>query len=62
WRTIHSGITFPGALAFDGSGRLYVANIPRKGANTIAVFAAGGSRPVHTYRLTEQFSALAVPR
>jgi hypothetical protein len=62
WRTIHSGITFPGALAFDGSGRLYVANIPRKGANTIVVFDAGGSRPAHTYQLTEQFSALAVPR
>jgi hypothetical protein len=62
WRTIHSGITFPAALAFDGSGRLYVANVPRNGANTIDVFAAGGSRPVHTYKLTEEFSALAVPR
>jgi hypothetical protein len=60
WRTIH-GIPFPAALAFDGSGRLYVANAPRKGASTITVFAAGGSRPVHTYPLTEQFSALAVP-
>jgi len=62
WRSIHSGITFPAALAFDRSGRLYVANIPSKGANTIAVFAAGGSTPVHTYALKEQFSALAVPR
>ncbi len=60
WRTIR-GVPFPAALAFDGSGRLYVANAPRKGADTIAVFAAGGSRLVHTYQLTEQFSALAVP-
>jgi sugar lactone lactonase YvrE len=62
WRSIHSGLTSPVALAFDTSGRLYVANVPRKGANTIAVFAAGGSTPVHTYALKEQFSALAVPR
>lgn len=60
WRSIHSGITFPVALAFDRSSRLYVANAPSKGANTIAVFAAGGSTPVHTYALKEQFSALAV--
>jgi hypothetical protein len=62
WRLIRSGITFPVALAFDRSGRLYVANVPRKGAQTIAVFAAGGSMPVHTYALKEQFAALAVPR
>jgi sugar lactone lactonase YvrE len=61
WRLIHSGITFPVALAFDSSGRLYVANVPRKGASSIAVYAAGGSAPVHTYALKEQFSALAVP-
>jgi hypothetical protein len=60
WRTIR-GIPFPAALAFDGSGRLYVANAPRKGASSIAVFAAGGSKPIHTYQLTEQFAALAVP-
>ena len=60
WRTIR-GISFPAALAFDGSGRLYVANAPRKGASTITVFAAGGSKPIHTYQLTEQFAALAVP-
>jgi hypothetical protein len=62
WRSIHSGITFPVALAFDGLGRLYIANAPRKGADTIAVYPAGGSTPVHTYALKEQFSALAVPR
>ncbi|MGC9991640.1 MAG: hypothetical protein ABSD52_04450 [Candidatus Cybelea sp.] len=62
WRSIHSGIIFPAALAFDGSGRLYVANVPRKGTNTIAVYAAGGSTPVRTYALKEQFSALSVPR
>jgi sugar lactone lactonase YvrE len=62
WRSIHSGITFPVALAFDSSGWLYVANVPRKGTNTIVVFAAGGSTPVHTYALKEQFAALAVPR
>jgi hypothetical protein len=62
WRSIHSGITFPAALAFDRSGRLYVTNVPDKGANTIAVFAAGGSTPTHTYALTEAFAALAVPR
>lgn len=61
-RSIHSGFTYPAALAFDSSGRLYVANVPNKGANTIAVFASGGSTPVHTYALKEQFSALAVPR
>jgi hypothetical protein len=61
WRTIDSGFRFPAALAFDGSGRLYVANVPRKGTNTIVVFAAGGSKPLHTYRLTEEFAALAVP-
>jgi hypothetical protein len=62
WRSIRSGIIYPAALAFDGSGRLYVANVPRKGTNTIAVFAPGGSIPVHTYALKEEFSALAVPR
>ncbi|MFZ1018659.1 MAG: hypothetical protein WAN39_12400, partial [Candidatus Cybelea sp.] len=62
WRSIHSGIIYPAALAFDGSGRLYVANVPRKGTNTIAVFAPGGSKPVRTYALEEEFSALAVPR
>ncbi|MGA2761426.1 MAG: hypothetical protein ABSF08_14035 [Candidatus Cybelea sp.] len=62
WRSIHSGITFPVALAFDGSGRLYVANAPRKGADSIAIYAAGGSTPLHTYALKEEFSALAVPR
>lgn len=61
WRSIHSGITFPTALAFDGSGRLYVAEVPRKGASSVAIFAPGGSKPLRTYRLTEQFSALAVP-
>jgi hypothetical protein len=61
WRSIHAGITFPAALAIDGSGRLYVANVPRKGANTLAVYDAGGSRPVQTYVLKEQFAALAVP-
>jgi hypothetical protein len=60
-RIIRSGITFPAALAFDATGRLYVANVPRKGANTIAVYAAGGSKPVRTYRLKQQFSALVVP-
>lgn len=60
-RSIHSGITFPAALAFDALGRLYVANVPSKGANTIAVFATGGSKPEHIYALKEQFSALAVP-
>ena len=62
WRSISSGITFPTALAFDGSGRLYVANAPRKGPDTIAVFAKGGSTPVRTYTLKEQFSAIAVPQ
>jgi hypothetical protein len=60
WRSIHSGISFPAALAFDRSGRLYVANIPDSGANTIAVYAAGGSTPARTFALKEQFSALAV--
>lgn len=62
WRTIHAGISFPAALAFDASGRLYVANVPRKKTNTIVVYASGGSRPVRTYRLSEEFSALAVPQ
>jgi hypothetical protein len=62
WRSIHSGIIYPAALAFDSSGRLYVANVPRRGTNTIAVFGPGGSTPVHTYALKEQFAALAVPR
>jgi hypothetical protein len=62
WRSIHSGFTYAAALAFDSSGRLYVANVPNKGANTIAVFAAGGSTPMRNYALKEQFSALAVPR
>jgi hypothetical protein len=61
WRSIRSGISFPGALAFDGAGRLYVANVPDKKASTLVVFAAGGSKPIDTYQLTEQFSALAVP-
>ncbi|MFY9719346.1 MAG: hypothetical protein WAK16_06850 [Candidatus Cybelea sp.] len=61
WRSIHSGFTYPAALAFDSSGRLYVANVPNKGANTIAVFASGGSTPERTYALKERFSALAVP-
>ncbi|HEV3092802.1 MAG TPA: hypothetical protein VGX91_15280 [Candidatus Cybelea sp.] len=62
WRTIRSGFTYPAALAFDASGRLYVANVPDKATNTIAVFAPGGSKPVHTYALEEQFSAMAMPR
>ena len=62
WRSIRTGITFPVALAFDSSGRLYVANAPRKGADTIAVYASGGSTPLHTYALEEEFSAIAVPR
>jgi hypothetical protein len=62
WRTIHSGFTFPAALAIDRLGRLYVANVPNTGANTVAVFAAGGSTPIHTYTLKEQFSALVVAR
>jgi hypothetical protein len=61
WRSIRSGLTFPGALAFDALGRLYVANVPRKGPNAIVVFAAGGSKLLQTYRLKEQFAALAVP-
>ena len=55
WRSIHAGIVFPAALAFDGSGRLYVANVPSKGTGTIVVFEAGGSTPVHTYALKAQF-------
>lgn len=62
WHSIRYGITFPVALAFDSSGRLYVANAPRKGAESIAVFPPGGSTPMQTYALKEQFSALAVPR
>jgi hypothetical protein len=61
WRTIRSGVDLPAALAFDKSGRLYVANVPREGTNSIAVFGAGGSKPVHTYVLTQQFAALAAP-
>jgi hypothetical protein len=61
WRTIRSGLTYPVALGFDSSGRLYVANSPRKGINTVVVYAAGASKPLHTYRLKEQFAALAVP-
>jgi sugar lactone lactonase YvrE len=61
-RSIESGITFPAALAFDGSGRLYVANSPDKEASTLVVFVAGSSVPLHTYRLAEQFAALAVPQ
>jgi hypothetical protein len=62
WRSIHSGITAPVRLAFDSSGRLYVANAPNNQTNTIAVYAAGGSTPIRTYALKEEFSALAVPR
>jgi hypothetical protein len=62
WRSIHSGITAPVRLAFDGSGRLYVANAPNNGTNTIVVYAAGGSKPLRTYTLKDEFSALAVPR
>ncbi len=61
-RSIETGVTFPAALAFDGSGRLYVANSPDKEASTLVVFAAGSSVPLHTYRLAEQFAALAVPQ
>jgi hypothetical protein len=61
-QSIETGITFPAALAFDGSGRLYVANSPDKGASTLVVFPAGSSVPLHTYRLAEQFAALAVPQ
>ncbi len=62
WRSIHSGITAPVRLAFDSSGRLYVANAPNNQTNTIAVYAAGGSTPIRTYDLKEEFSGLAVPR
>ena len=62
WRTIHAGITYPSALAFDGVGRLYVANAPNKEANTVSIFAAGGSRPVQKYVLAQEFAGLAVPR
>ncbi len=62
WRTLRSGFTYPATLAFDTSGRLYVANVPDKATNTIVVFAPGGSKPVHTYTLEEQFSAMALPR
>ena len=61
-RSIYAGITYPSAIAFDGSGRLYVANVPNNKPDNVAVYAPGGSRPVHTYKLTEQFSALAVPQ
>jgi uncharacterized membrane protein len=60
-RSIHTGFVYPAALAFDGLGRLYVANVPRKGTNTIVVFAPGASTPMQTYTLKGQFSALAVP-
>jgi hypothetical protein len=61
WRSIHSGVTAPVRLAFDSSGRLYVANAPNNRTNTIAVYAAGGSKPLRTYTLKGEFSALAVP-
>jgi sugar lactone lactonase YvrE len=61
-QSIEKDITFPSALAFDGSGRLYVASSPDKGASTLVVFPAGSSTPLHKYRLAQQFAALAVPR
>jgi len=61
-RSIQSGITYPAALAFDRSDRLYVADVRNSGASKIVIYAFGGSAPVQTYRLAEQFSAIAVPR
>jgi DNA-binding beta-propeller fold protein YncE len=38
-RTISQGLNDPGALAFDGSGNLYVANIT---GNAVTVYATEG--------------------
>ena len=44
-RTITEGLSQPDALAFDGSGNLYVANAV---GNTVQVYAEGGSSPIDT--------------
>ena len=44
-RTISQGLNDPGALAFDGSGNLYVANIT---GNAVTVYAMGGSSLIET--------------
>ena len=61
-QTVRVGRLPTGLAANTSTGRLYVANVPRKGTSTIAVFAPGGSAPIRTYPLTEEFAALAVPR
>ena len=44
-RTISQGVNAPYALAFDGSGDLYVANA---NANTVTVYASGGGTVLRT--------------
>lgn len=59
-RTIRTGIGNPVALAVDRTGRLFVANAPAKGANTIAVYAAGGTEPEQTYSLQQDVIGFAL--
>jgi hypothetical protein len=61
-RTIRTGINYPVALAFDGAGRLYVANSPSGSTNTVTVYAPGGSTPIATYTLKQRVAKLLVPK
>jgi hypothetical protein len=44
-RTISKGVKGPRALAFDGSGNLYIANFTN---NTVTEYAPGGTYVVRT--------------
>lgn len=46
-RTISQGVSGPRALAFDGSGNLYVTN---QGGNTVTAYAPGSGTVMRTLR------------
>jgi DNA-binding beta-propeller fold protein YncE len=47
-RTIVTGIHAPSALAFDASGKLFVANNFEDGSFAVTVFEPGSSTPAYT--------------
>ncbi len=54
-RTISQGVEAPNALAFDGSGKLYVAN-----GENVLVYAAGTRKLVRTISRGRNESAVSV--
>jgi sugar lactone lactonase YvrE len=59
-QTITAGVKGPTGLAFDGSGNLLVTNAPRRGKNTVSVFAPGATTPSQTYPLKESPTAIVM--